>query len=210
MVESPEADEEMSEVAVEDTAKRSRSPSVVPSVLLRQVQRITPKDVYDIIETEKIICTAWIDDRRSLRGIVAHHFHLDNYNPDKCVYAIIDERPSRSRSKKPHTVLAIGQEYEQSGTQRQIFVKFPDDITKRDSEHWRLSDRDFEAELFMRFRPYKVQHHFGSAPCNSKVFAMEMAKVLFEAIYLGDGRLSKEPGRGFYISEQNNPGTVWA
>lgn len=221
-----EADEAMSEQVMEDVATRSRSPSIVPSELVSSVQRITAEDVYTVLETKDVFCTAWVDDRRSLRGIVAHHFHMNDEHADKCVYAIIDERPSRSRSKKPHTVLAINQQYQHRpfavlGNELEAFVKFPDDTKKRDSEHWWLNDREFEAEVIARFRPYKLQHHIQlefCAPTTLKASARITKSGLFDTrsaindfnrYWYGDEMLSKEPGRGFYINEQDNPGTVW-
>lgn len=215
------------EFATEDVMDRSRSPSVEPLTLARLVQRITPQDIFDILKSREFY-TAWIDDRRCLRGIVAYHFHIDKNNcldtndnvESKCIYAIVDERPSRSRSKKPHTVLAIAQDYEHRRERLRnripILVKFPDDLEKRDSEHWSLSNRDFEFEIFARFKPYKVQHHISQKGCRLDIPREEWADPLgtkptekeFSKVWYGGlGRLSKEPGRDFYTNEQN--GTVW-
>lgn len=196
----------------------SRSPSVVPSTLLQMVQKITPQDVFEVVDSRKPVFTRWVNDRSPLRGIVAHHFGTNPtlWNTSNCIYAIIDER---RRAKKFHTVLAICQLYERKPVEEiQVFIKFPDDITKRDSEHWWLNNRDFEAEVLQRFKPYKVQHyaeapgcidHPRTAPkCDHKILSLdqEEQKSRGHEDYV---RLEKQPERGFYLNEQNDPRGIW-
>lgn len=170
--------------------------------------------VQDALESREAKYTTWVDDRRSLRGIIAHHYHVSVSNGDTCIYAVIDERPSRSRSKRPHTVLAISQNYDHKSEPKthRILVRYPDSSNKRDSENWSLFDRDFESEVVARFRPYKVQHYLDARYCRTVPLSKQTHsdKRLNEELYGGEGRLPKEPGRGFFYTEQNNPGTVWA
>lgn len=173
------------------------------------------RDVQEVLRSKSVQATIYMNDRKLLRGIVLHHYH----DHGKCIRAVIDERPTRSRSKKPHTVLAtMVADNVDEGRGHTYFVDFPDPIKKRDSEKWWFLRRCVLTEIFARFRPFKIQQYDTVAECCTNTCSCNESGKTMTSSHLVDtirtckysySQLDKEPGRGFYVNEQNDPGTVW-
>lgn len=207
-------EEESSEIA--DAQSRSMTPQLQP-----QIHSTAYRDVQGDLESRQVsvIYGAFVKDRKSLRGIVLHHYH----DLHDCIYAIRDERHTKSRSKHSHTVLAVIQEDKSaSGSDKRYLVRYPDEKSKKNSERWALLNRSLEAEILARFRPAKVQHYVHATrcqtePCNctlqdpslhdSGCLQLDLKRI--NDCKYGSGKQMKEPGRGYYWNEKNNHGSVW-
>lgn len=219
MIQTSTAEDERSEIAADDSVSRSASVSVAPSLQPKKTHGITHRDVQGDLQSRRAVYSAYVKDRKSLRGIVLHHYHAQN----DCVYAIIDERPTRSRSKKPHTVLAVVQENKSipNSPGKRYFVRFPDATKKKDSEIWWFANRSLETEILARFRPYKVQHYVHATECQTescncvlqdpslrKGGCLQLDPKRINDCKYGSGTQTREPGRDYYWNE-NNHGSVW-
>lgn len=177
------------------------------------------RDIQGAIEGKQIIYSGWFREREALRGITLHHYH----DQGDCIYAIIDERPTRSRSKKPDTVLIIVQESKSilDSSAEKYLVQYPGPMEKRDSERWWLFDRSVTAEIVSRFRPSKVQHYVHADACPNEACkcirdqglsygrCRQLGVKQRDVCKYGATLDEREPGRGFYVNEQKNSGSVW-
>lgn len=195
-----ERDEEIE--IIDFTSKLSAEHNIVPSALL-----VSYEDPLDVLNTTRPSFSAYVDDRRCLRGVVAYHYHTEKI----CNYAIIDERPSKIRSKKPDTVLAVGQREvhrHADDEYSKLLIRYPDATSRRDAEIWTADGRDLRREMLTRFRPYRIYDYENARYCEDHPLSGSDHAPNWQ--HRNDPNvLSKEPGRGFYLNEQNDPGTVW-
>lgn len=215
---STREEEEELEIAAEGVVSSypaSASPPVQPDL----IPLVSSTDIQDAIEGNQVIYSGWFREREALRGITLHHYH----DGDDCIYAVVDERPARSRSKKLDTVLIIIQENKSTpdSSAKKYFVRYPDAVEKKESERWWLLDRFVTAEIVSRFRPSKVQHYVHADQCPNEAckcvrdqgltygYCKQLHVKQRDECKYGSKLDEREPGRGFYVNEQKKSGSVW-